>query len=125
MVEIMKMSVRLAPPNSTILIEDSGGGEIPKSMNHSLVASTGSCITVGCRAENDGETEIVLDDYRESDAGEFVFDGVLSTTTRKLAVRTVLGDTLLEIPVVGIETKLRILTNDSSEPDYIEIGLVQ
>ncbi len=120
-----KVSIRLAPPNSVILIEDSSGGEIPDLMNHSLVASTDTCIAIGCKAEDDGETEIVLEEIREKNVGEQVFDGVLRTKTQKLVVRTVLGDTLLEIPVIGVETQLRIFANDPIEPDYIEIGVMQ
>ncbi|MBC7150846.1 MAG: hypothetical protein H5U22_15780 [Rhizobium sp.] len=116
-------SVRIAPPNSVVLIEDSLGGDIPESMNQSLVASTDSCIAVGCRAEADGETEIIIDDYDRSDIGELIFDGVLRTDSQKLVVSTVLSAVLLEAQVPDTETRLRIWANDRREPDRILIGI--
>lgn len=122
---MMTISTRLAPPNSLVLIEDTCGGEIPDSMNQSLIAATDSCIAVGCRAEDDGETEIVLGDCNKVDTGEQpVFDGLLRTPSRNLVVRTVLGVTLLEIPVSETQTRLRIWANDPTEPDRIAIGIV-
>lgn len=121
----MATSTRLAPPNSLILVEDSNGGEIPDSMNQSLIAATDSCIAVGCRAEDDGETEIVLGDCSDVDTGEQpFFDGVLRTPSRKLVVRTVLGVTLLEMPVSKTETRLKIWANDPAEPDRIAVGIM-
>lgn len=121
----MTISTRLAPPNSVVLVEDSSGGEVPVSMNQSLISSTDSCIAVGCRAEDDGETEIVLGYSGNVDTGEQpVFDGLLRTPSRKLVVRTVLGITLLEMPVSETETKLRIWVNDPTEPNQIAVGVV-
>lgn len=121
----MTISTRLAPPNSLVLIEDPSGGEIPDSMNQSLISATDSCIAVGCRAEDDGETEIVLGNCNKVDTGEQpMFDGLLRTPTRKLVVRTVLGITLLEMPVSETQTRLRIWVNDPTEPDRIAIGIV-
>lgn len=121
----MTISVRLAPPNSVVLIEDICGGEVPDTMNQSLISITDSCIAVGCRAEDDGETQIVLGDLSEVDAEkQLVFDGVLRTPSLRLVIRTVLGVTLLETPVSDAETRLRIWTNDLTEPDQIVIGLI-
>ena len=121
----MTTLIRLAPPNSMIFVEDSRGGRIPDSMNQSLISATESCIAVGCQAEDDGETEIVLGYCNNVDTGELpVFDGVLQTPSRKLVVRTVLGTTLLEMPVPRAETKLRVWANDRTEPDQIAVGIV-
>lgn len=121
----MAASMRLAPPHSVVLIEDSIGGEIPTSMKRSLIVATDSCIAVGCRAEDDGETEIELGQCSSVDTGaQPEFEGLLSTPSRKLVVRTVQGVTLLEMPVQSAETKLRIWVNDPSEPDRIAVGIV-
>ena len=92
-------------------------------MNRSLVASTGTCIAVGCRSEADGETEIIIDDRDGPDVGELVFDGVLPTGSRKLVVSTVSGAVLLEAQVPDTDTRLRIWANDRTEPDRILIGI--
>ncbi|WP_345539676.1 hypothetical protein [Variovorax defluvii] len=95
-------------------------------MNRALIGSTASCIAVGCRAEDDGETEIVLGSAGSVDTGERpVFTGMLQTPSRRLAVRTVHGALLLEAPVLMVETKLKIWVNDPSEPDRIAIGIEQ
>ena len=104
----MQISTRLAPPNSVVLVEDLSGGEIPTSLNKALVTSTASCIAVGCRAEDDGETDIVIGPACDVDTGERpVFIGILQTPSRWLSVRTVHGVVLLEIPVLMVETKLK------------------
>ena len=121
----MTSSTKKVVPNSVILIEDQSGGEIPNSMNQSLIAATASCIAVGCRAEDDGETEIILGhcDNVASDK-QPMFEGALRTPSQKLVVRTVLGDTLLEMPVATAETKLIIWVNDQTEPDHIVVGVM-
>jgi hypothetical protein len=120
----MTTSMRIAPPNSVVLIEDSNGGEIPASMNQSLIAATNSCIAVGCKAENDGKTEITLGPCDEVDTGERpAFEGSLQTPNRRVAVRTVHGVTLLEMLVPAAETTLRVWVNDPSEPDRIAVGI--
>lgn len=76
----MAVSTRVAPPNSLVLIEDSSGSDIPTSMNQSLIAATDSCIAIGCRAEDDGETEIVLEHCSSVDTDDRLeFEGLLRT----------------------------------------------
>jgi hypothetical protein len=118
-------SVKTAPPNSLVLIEDPSGGNVPASMAGSLVASTMSCIAVGCKSEADGETEFRLGAVGEVDPGNRpVFQGALETPTRKVSLRTVLGHTILEMPVAGKQTTVRVWANDPKEPDEIIVGVV-
>ncbi len=121
----MTTSTRVAPPNSLVLIEDSSGGVIPTSMNQSLIVATDSCVAIGCKVEDDGETEIVLGFCGDIDAGEPPeFEGTLRTPSRKLLIRTVHGVTLLEMSVPAAETKLKIWVNDPIEPDRIGVGIM-
>lgn len=121
---MMAVSVRVAPPNSLVLVEDPSGGDIPASM-HRLIAATDSCIAVGCLAENDGETEIVLEYCSSVDTGDQLeFEGLLRTPNCKIAIRTVYGVTLLEMPVAAAETRVRIWVNDLKEPDRITVGIM-
>lgn len=116
------VSVRVAPRNSIVLVEDLNGGDVPTSTDTSLVLATDSCITVGCRAEDDGETEIILKQGSHVDTDDqLVFEGLLQTPSRKVVVRTIQNVTLLEMPVTTTETKLRIWVNDSTEPDHITV----
>ena len=122
---MMKHSTRIAPPNSLVLVSDPGGGDIPGSMNQSLIAATDSCIAIGCRAEDDGETEIDLGLSNCVNTGdEPAFEGTLKTPNRKIAVRDVLGVVLLEMAVPAAETIVRIWVNDSKEPDKIIVGIM-
>lgn len=121
----MTASIRIAPPNSVLLVEDSSGGHIPPSMQHSLIVATDSCVAIGCRAEDDGQTEITVGCSEKVDTGaQPAFECSLQTPSRKLVVRTVHGVTLLEMPVPRAETKLKVWVNDPTEPDRIAVGIV-
>ena len=118
------LSAKTLLPNSILLIEDPGGGEIPVWVAGKLIASSGSCIAVGCRSETDGETEVLIGRAGDVDPGLLpAFDGTLPTPSRGLAVRSVLGDTVLEVPVRGDETRIRVWVNHSVEPDRVIIGI--
>ena len=120
----MAKSTKVAPPHSLILIVDPSGGEIPPTMLGSLIASTDSCIAVACRSEVDGDTEFTLGETGYvSPAGEPAFQGGLKTPNRKVTLRTVTGQTILETPVLQQETMVRVWTNDSSEPDQVVVGI--
>lgn len=120
----MTTSMKTAPPNSLVLIVDASSGEIPKSMQGSLISSTESCIAVGCQSEIDGETEFTLGASQDIDPGSHPdFEGELRTPSRKVVVRSVLGQTMLEMPVAGQKTKVRVWVNDSREPNSVIIGV--
>lgn len=121
----MVVSVHVAPRNSVVLVEDPSGGDVPTSTDPSLILSTDSCITVGCRAEDDGETEITLGQGSDIDTcDQLVFEGLLRTPSRKVVIRTTQNVTLLEMPVAATETLVRIWANDSTEPDRITVGIM-
>ena len=120
----MATSAKVAPPNAMVLVADPSGGEIPKTMTGALIASTSSCITVGCRSDVDGETEFTLGRTREVDPGDRpAFEGKLKTPNRKIAVRSVLGRTILETPVPQQQTMIRVWVNDPKEPNRVIIGV--
>ncbi len=121
---MMTKSTTTAPPNALLLVVDHAGGKIPESMHGAAIASTDSCIAVGCKADVDGETEIVLGPAREVDpGGPPAFSGRLATTSGRVSVRTVLGTSLVEMPVSAAETVVQIWTNDPREPDRVVIGI--
>ena len=114
--------IRVAAPKALVLIEDSSGGELPLTIPGQLVAATSTSIAVGCAAS--AATEVTVGDLGLVVAGEPppAFDGRLSTPTRKIAVRTILGATLLEVMVPTTETHIRIWTNAGVEPTKLTIG---
>lgn len=121
----MTTSKKVTPPNSVVLVADPSDGEVPSSMNGSLFSSTESCVAVGCRSEIDGETEFTLGATRDVDPGRQPdFEAELKTPTRRLAVRSVLGQILLEAQTPNQKTKVSVWVNDTQEPDNVIIGVV-
>ena len=120
----MSVSSRIAVPNALILISGPDGGSIPDLMRGSLIASTPSCVAVGCMADCNGKTEITLGAGREVGlSGTPVFEGELDTPNREIAVRTVLRENILQATVPHLITRVRIWVNHPSEPDTVIIGL--
>lgn len=120
----MSPTLRVAPRNSVILVSDFDGGEVPRTMSGSIVSATSTCVAIGCRAEDDGDTEIALISLSEVERSDPpVFDGKIRTPTGRLAVRTVLGETLLEVGVSREVAAVRVWVNDGSEPDEVVIGV--
>lgn len=117
-------SVRIAPPNSVVLVVGSDDAEIPTSMGSSVISASPSCIAVGCLAADDGETEFTLGSSREVDpGGEPAFVGGLDSPKHKVAIRSVLGHTILETPVTKSQATIRIWVNHPSEPDAVRVGV--
>jgi hypothetical protein len=120
----MATSAKVAPPNSLVLVSDPANADIPETMAGGLIASTKSCVAVGCQSDADGETEFTLGAAREVDPGsQPVFEGSLPTPNGRLAVQSVLGDTILETPVTQQRTSIRIWVNDAKEPDKVIVGI--
>ena len=120
----MSVSSRIAVPNALILISGPDGGSIPDLMRGSLIASTPSCVAVGCMADCNGKTEITLGAGREVGLrGAPVFEGELDTPNREIAIRTVLRENILQATVPHLITRVRIWVNHPSEPDTVIIGL--
>jgi hypothetical protein len=115
---------RIAIPNALLLISDVGGGRPPDVMQGALIASTPSCIAVGCMSDSNGETEITLGPTLELRQREHpAFEGELETPNRAVVVWTVLRDTILQAAVPQPRTRVCIWVNHPSEPDKVIIGL--
>jgi hypothetical protein len=121
---IMSALSRIAVPNALILISDLDGGVPPDVMRGSLIASTPSCIAVGCMSDSNGKTEVTLGATQEvGPRDDPAFVGELNTPNRTIAVWTVLRETILQAPVPHPSTRVRIWVNHPSEPDKVIIGL--
>jgi hypothetical protein len=117
------VTIRVSAPRALVLIEDSGGGELPLIIPGQLVAASSTSIAVGCAASAATEVTVGDTDLVPAGADAPAFDGRLSTPSRQLAVRTMLGATLLEVVVPSTETRLRIWTNAPAEPTGITIAV--
>lgn len=115
-------TVAVAPPNSVVLVMDPRTGDVPETMGGQLVASTPSCVAIGCLAEKDGQTSLHLGDYEVTPAHALIFDGLIETPSRLLAVCNVRREPYLSMAVAEERTQVRIWVNDDVEPD--DIGVV-
>jgi hypothetical protein len=116
--------IRISPPNSIVFICDPSSREVdvPEYVTGQLIAATQSCISVGTLAEMDGETEISLSDVPSSaELGELVFDGMVRTPGRVVAVCNARDETLLSLPVSSVAVRVKVFANDRSEPDRIVV----
>lgn len=120
----MYQTIRTAPPNSLIFISDPNGGVGPEFIAHRLVLSTSSEISVACFTSDDGPTEVTMGSAAEVDpARPPVFDAMLDTPNKSVAVSTSERQVLMQTDVLDIETRVRIWANDTVEPDVVIIGL--
>ena len=89
---------RVAAPKGVVPVEDAAGGELPLWIRGDRGVATATCLVVTC-AEG-AATEITAGDLGglPPPPGPIAFDGWLSTPTGTLAVRTILGATLLQLP---------------------------
>jgi hypothetical protein len=71
----------------------------------------------------DGETQITLGPVLElGSGGSPIFDGVIKTPTSSVVVSTVEDEEVLAASVPSRETRIRVWTNRTNEPDDVVIG---
>jgi hypothetical protein len=122
----MPQSVEIAPPNSLILVVGSSLPEIPRSFGDSIVASTSTCVAVGCRSESDGPTRFLLG--TEGDItlnGAPAFAGKLQTPDHVVALETVEGTRVAQQAVHSDVVVIRVWVNDLSEPDEVMVAIIE
>jgi len=119
---IVKTNIAVA--NSVIAIMDPDVGEVPHALGPTRVAWTGSCVAIGTLVGVDGETTITLSDVYDDnqiDKMALVFDGVVETPHRSVSVCSSALERLLTMPVHSERSRVRVWSNDESEPDVIHI----
>jgi hypothetical protein len=119
------ITLKLAPPNSVLLIMDLRTGEPPTTMGKELVAATNSCVAVGTLCEVDGKTSVVFSAALESSdpVGDMkqVFDGVIATPSREVHLCTTALESVAKLPVSATTAKVRVWANHRTEPDCLLI----
>src|SRR5262245_39780542 len=122
----MNTSTTVSPPNSLVGIVGSRSAEIPTSISRTSasVASTPSCILIGCLMAQDGPTTITLGPEPRVTANDhLIFDGMLETPHRNVVVVTVLWEKLLDATVPNTRTCVRVWVNRLREPDQLFIAV--
>lgn len=120
----MTESVRIAAPNSLILVLDPEFGVLPETLGGAAIAASSSALAVGTLAESDGETEVTIGSVRDLPTDESLvprWEGQVQTSGR-LAVVSLYNEVLLEVDAPS-EVKLQVWTNDPEEPDAVWLAL--
>jgi hypothetical protein len=121
---VMSTSRKIYVPNALLLISDIGGGTLPDTMLGELIASTPSCIAVGCMSDSNGKTEVTLGTGREfHPRGAPAFDGELETASRVVGICTVFHEPVLQTAVSNPTTRVRVWVNHPSEPDEVIVAV--
>jgi hypothetical protein len=117
-------SISLPVPNAIFFITGSETKDMPEIERGSSIWSTPACIAVGCKPDVDGETKIAIGAPEQVGlAGKPAFDGELQTPSQVVSVDIVPGKKVLEQPVPGTSTRIRIWVNHPIEPNNVTIGL--
>jgi hypothetical protein len=120
----MPSSVKVAAPNALLLVSDVGGGNPPDKMRGALIASTPSCIAVGCMSDTIGKTQVTVGMMQElSPRDPPAFDGKLETPSRAVSIWTVEDETVLQTTVSHQKTRVRVWVNHPTEPNDVVIVL--
>ena len=119
----MAETVAIAPPNALLFISDGSGGTTPEFVADRSVLSTDTVISVRCLPDMDGDTRVTLGPATEVGlAMPPVFDGTIKTPTKGVLVSTVEHEEILATAVPSVETRIRIWTSRSVDPDNIVIA---
>jgi hypothetical protein len=121
----MDCSVLVAPPYSVVFLTGEIEFEAPESMNSAIVASTPSCIAIGCMSADDGPSEFkIVRRVERAEGLKLVFDGFASTPDKVLFLMTVNHDLLLKTSVEHSRMRICIWVNHPVEPNKIVIGVL-
>ncbi len=120
---MIKNAQYAVPYAQIVILDPKGRVEVPKWAKDAAFVATDTCIYFGCRPDIDGETEFTLGHRNEVDSGAVpAFQGMLKTPTRKIALETSDGQTVLEADVPGGETMVRIWSSHPMAPDKVVVG---
>ena len=120
----MVKTITTSPPQALVLVSDVGQGDVPASTREDAIWATPTCVVVGCRSDIDGRTAVTLGRFADVRRAEAPTDErTLRTPQRRVVVRTVDGERLIEMSVPHALTAVVIWTNRPSAPDAIVIGL--
>ena len=119
----MAETVAIAPPNALIFVSDASGGAVPTFVPKRSILATDTMVQVSCLPDMDGETQITIGPETEVGlASAPIFDGMIKTPTHRVVVSTVEDQEVVAAAVPSRETRIRVWTNKTDEPDEIVIA---
>ena len=119
-------TVTLAPPNAILFVfdPDNRGVRIPEYIDGRLVAANNSCVSVGTRADVDGDVTIVLESTFSADLVtglQRVFSGVMDAPGHRVAIVTSDARTILDQLVSSHRPELEVWADDLRNPARIVV----
>ncbi|MBX3519051.1 MAG: hypothetical protein KF835_03430 [Xanthobacteraceae bacterium] len=119
----MSQTIRIAPPHSLLFIS---GPEDDQPIDFSFMKTirwNSTCVAVSCLPFIDGETEVTLGAAKEVDPGWApAFDDIV-IAQGSIVVSTSERTTLLEVPITGDQTRVKVWINEDEEPDRVIVGI--
>lgn len=122
------IEARIAPSNPIVFVLDPSNGaiDVPAYTSGEIIASNPTCVSVGIRADVDGETVIELARRVRGDDQNLrkVFEGDLATPGRKIAVVTAEFESVVEQAVGGEKSSVQVWVDDEKYPGRVLVVAV-
>jgi len=118
--------VVLSPPNAILFVFDPTNKAvvIPPYVDGELTAATASCVSVGTRADVDGDTVVSLETALVAPSNvQQVFFGAIATPGGKVAVVTSQFQRVLETDVPAEAAEIAIWADDIRNPTQVTVGV--
>lgn len=115
--------IAVAPSDMLLLVtEPSADGRVPETLLRALGGAAWSCLAFGALSNHGGTARVSLGDRpRPEVLGAPIFEAVLDTPGRRLAVYTLRAEAILELPVEADRTRVQIWARDPQAPADIEV----
>jgi hypothetical protein len=119
-------SLFVSPPNAILFVLDPTNEDVivPPLADVEIATSSASCVSIGTRADVDGDVEISasLSNFEPNDLKK-VFFGRISTPGKKIAIVTSEFEILLELDVITNRAIVSVWVDDHSNPSVIFVGV--
>jgi hypothetical protein len=117
-------SISVEVPNAILFVRDPSFWDFPEPEREGAVWANSRGISVGCRPDCDGPTDITIGAASAVGRTDHLqYDGELETPTRQVPVAIVPGDTILEQNVPNTKTRVRVWTDGRPDAVTVTIGL--
>jgi hypothetical protein len=119
----MSQTVKIAPPNSLLFISGPEGDQPIDFSIFKTIRWNSTCIAVSCLTFMDGDTEVTLGAAAEVNPGWAPsFDDVISAKD-SIVISTSERTTVLQQPITGSQTRVKVWINADEEPDKVIVGI--
>lgn len=120
----MRSVVTIAPPNALVFLHGETSVAFPLPIWGAQILATNSCVSMRCKADVDGPTEIVLGGLAEVGLVRRAdYEGLIRVRGGRVLITTVVDDVLLHMAFDGDVAMVRIWRSHPLWPDSVTIGI--